>query len=407
MNVCFPAVMSGMERRRGKKKEDTKSLNNKNPINGHSKISYFKDIYTWTPSVHERRQSQAFQRAQSDRSRNIKIAARLFIFATMNVCFVLPCVFVFMALEGPASMAHKEMLYSEYRMLWLSRNMSRENVERLVRLQELACKNLQGWTYRHSLHLAYSIITTIGFGELAPVTELGKVVTIVYGTLGIVINILCLACLRVALGMSIYKLVWWYAKLKQGITRQIRSSIKVTFTLTLILLLWTITSVFTYSRGQTSLFVSWYNTFIAVTTIGFGDMVILDDFNKYLNDNLNFEQNIFLENFFQFLFMMAIILILALFSTLFEIIKQTNVRRVSKRVSHIVNIIHQTHTQGMNPILGVGRQSAVGSIVDVMPTIIENKNESTDEESDCYFLEEEDEPDNNDYDEVADAFGSV
>ncbi|XP_063681859.1 two pore potassium channel protein sup-9-like [Bolinopsis microptera] len=283
-----------------------------------------------------------------------------------------------MALEGPASVRHKQVLYQEYRQFLLSRKLSRVNVEKLIRVQEITCKQLRGnpWSYRHSLHLAYSIITTIGFGELAPITPLGKLTVIGYGTLGIVLNILCLASLRLLFSMLIYRLLWWYVRYKQGITRRARSVAKVTFTLLLICALWTVTSIFTLTRshGNWSWFLSWYSTFIAATTIGFGDMVILDDFNDG-------ESITVLEHMLQFLFMINIVLILALFSTLFELLKQTNVRRVSKRVSHIVNIIHQTQIQsrinnsGLNPILGVGRELAAGSVVEVMPTIRESESE--------------------------------
>ena len=308
----------------------------------------------------------------------MKIAARLFIFLLMNFLFIVPCVCVFMALEGPASVRHKQALYQEYRQFLLSRKHSRVNVEKLIRVQEITCKQLHGnpWSFRHSLHLAYSIITTIGFGELAPATPLGKLTVIGYGTLGIVLNILCLASLRLLFSMLIYRLLWWYVRYKRGITRRARSVAKVTFTLLLICVLWAFTSIFTLTRshGNWTWFLSWYSTFIAATTIGFGDLVILDDFNG--------ESITLVEHILQFLFMINIVLILALFSTLFELLKQTNVRRVSKRVSHIVNIIHQTQIQsrfnnsGLNPILGVGRELAAGSVVEVMPTIRESESES-------------------------------
>ena len=327
----------------------------------------------------------------------MKIAARLFIFLLMNFLFIVPCVCVFMALEGPASVRHKQALYQEYRQFLLSRKHSRVNVEKLIRVQEITCKQLHGnpWSFRHSLHLAYSIITTIGFGELAPATPLGKLTVIGYGTLGIVLNILCLASLRLLFSMLIYRLLWWYVRYKRGITRRARSVAKVTFTLLLICVLWAVTSIFTLTRshGNWTWFLSWYSTFIAATTIGFGDLVILDDFNGELGGYPlqhilptgappGGESITLVEHILQFLFMINIVLILALFSTLFELLKQTNVRRVSKRVSHIVNIIHQTQIQsrfnnsGLNPILGVGRELAAGSVVEVMPTIRESETES-------------------------------
>ncbi|KAL5253413.1 hypothetical protein ACHWQZ_G013259 [Mnemiopsis leidyi] len=326
---------------------------------------------------------QQFQRGGSDRGRSIKTAARMFIFAAMNFCFILPSVYVFMVLEGPASVQRKEALYREQQELLLARNISHMRIDKLVRVQEIMCKKMRGnpWTYRHSLHLAYSIITTIGFGELAPITPLGKLTAIGYGVFGIALNILCLGSLRLILNMLIYRLLWWYARCKRGITRHTRSFVKVTFTLVLITVLWAMTALFTYSHGSTnwSWFLSWYNTFIAVTTIGFGDVVIFDDFNNYLNIYHDLEPNTFLEHMLQLLFMINIILILALFSTMFELIQKTNVRRVSKRVSHIVNIIHQTQAKDkarLNPILALGRESVgAGSVMEVLPTIMEMESE--------------------------------
>jgi hypothetical protein len=105
-----------------------------------------------------------------------------------------------------------------------------------------------------------------------------------------------------------------------------------------------------------------YNIFIAVTTIGFGDMVVIEKGG--------------------FAFMMIIILILTLFSTLFEQIKQNNVSTVSKRISHLVNSINQAQSEYIviGPIISrqardmmtpCGRES-----LGIMPTIRESPGEN-------------------------------
>ena len=105
----------------------------------------------------------------------------------------------------------------------------------------------------------------------------------------------------------------------------------------------------TYSSGNWRFLTYLYNTFIAVTTIGFGDQVVLDDFDEYLEERLE-KSNWFVARILQFTFMTNIILILVLFSTFFEQLKQTNVKRVSKRVSHVVNIMNFAFLKSRGPI---------------------------------------------------------
>ena len=46
---------------------------------------------------------------------------------------------------------------------------------------------LEGWTYLDSLYFVVVTLTTIGYGDLAPTTELAKWVTIFYGLNGVAI----------------------------------------------------------------------------------------------------------------------------------------------------------------------------------------------------------------------------
>ncbi|MEY4747783.1 MAG: hypothetical protein RLZZ416_832 [Candidatus Parcubacteria bacterium] len=49
----------------------------------------------------------------------------------------------------------------------------------------LSYHGLEGWSYLDSLYFSVTTLTTIGFGDLSPHTEVGKIFTIAYVIVGI------------------------------------------------------------------------------------------------------------------------------------------------------------------------------------------------------------------------------
>lgn len=47
--------------------------------------------------------------------------------------------------------------------------------------------NVEGWSYLDSTYFLVITATTIGYGDLTPVTDLGKVITMIYSFVGIAI----------------------------------------------------------------------------------------------------------------------------------------------------------------------------------------------------------------------------
>jgi len=64
------------------------------------------------------------------------------------------------------------------------------------------------WTYAGALFYSIILITTIGYGHIAPKTTAGKVVTIFYAILGIPLMLLCLANIGDAMAHSFRFLYW-------------------------------------------------------------------------------------------------------------------------------------------------------------------------------------------------------
>lgn len=136
-------------------------------------------------------------------------------------------------------------------------------------------------------------------------------------------------------------------------------------------------------------------------------MVVLDNTHLAIEPRPPDEPKLFL--------LCTIILILALFSTLFEQIKQTNVHEVSKRISHLVNAMNQTNSRYVlvGPMLTrSGGSAAVASSdgdrrsrgsnrtdsVVVMPTIVELQRLMTDVDEDVEELESNSQRDSGDSD---------
>uniref|UniRef100_A0A3Q2P637 Potassium channel, subfamily K, member 5a n=1 Tax=Fundulus heteroclitus TaxID=8078 RepID=A0A3Q2P637_FUNHE len=140
-------------------------------------------------------------------------------------------------------------------------------------------KTFNNWNWPNAVIFAATVITTIGYGNIAPKTSNGRVFCIFYGLFGVP---LCLTWIS-----ELGKFFGGRAKhLGQFLTRKGFSLRKAQFTCTAIFLLWGVLVhlvlppfVFMSQEGWTYI-EGLYFSFVTLTTIGFGDLVAGVEPNK-------------------------------------------------------------------------------------------------------------------------------
>ncbi|XP_033836421.1 potassium channel subfamily K member 5-like [Periophthalmus magnuspinnatus] len=133
-------------------------------------------------------------------------------------------------------------------------------------------KQLNSWDWGNSVIFAATIVTTIGYGNVAPKTEGGRVFCILYGLCGIPLCLVWISQLGSFFGDRA-------RRLSQVLIRRGVSVKKVQLTCTVCFLLWGLILhllmpplVFMSMEGWTYL-EGLYFSFITLTTVGFGDYV--------------------------------------------------------------------------------------------------------------------------------------
>ncbi|XP_034714523.1 potassium channel subfamily K member 5a [Etheostoma cragini] len=140
-------------------------------------------------------------------------------------------------------------------------------------------KTFNNWNWPNAVIFAATVITTIGYGNIAPKTPAGRVFCILYGLFGVP---LCLTWIS-----ELGKFFGGRAKhLGQYLTKKGFSLRKAQFTCTAIFLLWGVLVhlvlppfVFMSQEGWTYI-EGLYFSFVTLTTIGFGDLVAGVEPNK-------------------------------------------------------------------------------------------------------------------------------
>uniref|UniRef100_G3T7U3 2P domain potassium channel Talk-1 n=1 Tax=Loxodonta africana TaxID=9785 RepID=G3T7U3_LOXAF len=143
--------------------------------------------------------------------------------------------------------------------------------------------NPSNWDFGSSFFFAGTVVTTIGYGNLAPSTEAGQIFCVFYALVGIPLNVVFLNHLGTGLRAHLATLERWEDQPRRS---QLPSQILQLLGLALFLTLGTLVILifppmaFSHVEGW-SFGEGFYFAFITLSTIGFGDYVVGTDPSKH------------------------------------------------------------------------------------------------------------------------------
>ncbi|CAK6962122.1 potassium channel subfamily K member 5a [Scomber scombrus] len=196
---------------------------------------------------------------------------------------------IFQVLEEPNwKLAEKQYSFQKAKILKDYPCLTEDDLDRILEVVSEAAgqgvtitgkKPFNNWNWPNAVIFAATVITTIGYGNIAPKTSAGRVFCIFYGLFGVP---LCLTWIS-----ELGKFFGGRAKhLGQFLTKKGFSLRKAQFTCTAIFLLWGVLVhlvlppfVFMSQEGWTYI-EGLYFSFVTLTTIGFGDLVAGVEPNK-------------------------------------------------------------------------------------------------------------------------------
>ncbi|XP_075155041.1 open rectifier K[+] channel 1 [Haematobia irritans] len=135
------------------------------------------------------------------------------------------------------------------------------------------------WTFYHSFFFAFTVCSTVGYGNISPTTTLGRMIMIVYSVIGIPINGILFAGLGEYFGKTFQAIYRRYKKYKMnhnvhyvppqlGLITTVLIALVPGITLFLLIPSW----VFSYFEDW-PYSLAFYYSYVTTTTIGFGDYV--------------------------------------------------------------------------------------------------------------------------------------
>jgi len=139
---------------------------------------------------------------------------------------------------------------------------------------------VDNWSFAQSFFFAVTVVTTIGYGHVSPLSDIGRIICIIYAIIGVPMTLLLLSMIVRKLLIVVNHSYLWFRH-RWNCERRSESTIRIVHLLILILfflaLFFIIPSIiFTYLEDDWSFIDAFYFCFISLTTIGLGDLVAGD-----------------------------------------------------------------------------------------------------------------------------------
>ncbi|CAF1558676.1 unnamed protein product [Adineta steineri] len=140
--------------------------------------------------------------------------------------------------------------------------------------------SVDNWSFAQSFFFAVTVVTTIGYGHVSPLSDTGRIICIVYAIFGVPMTLLLLSVIVRKLLILLNNTYLWFRykfssdRRSESKIRFIHLSLVLIFSLIFLFIIPSI--IFTYLEESWSFIDAFYFCFISLTTIGLGDLVAGD-----------------------------------------------------------------------------------------------------------------------------------
>ncbi|XP_046851009.1 potassium channel subfamily K member 4-like [Xenia sp. Carnegie-2017] len=196
-------------------------------------------------------------------------------------CYLIFGALVFQALEIENETRERQLLLNSRDDLQRRYNVSNEDLRRFVQLvqaiadQGFSDEWVNRWNFIGALFFSGTVVTTIGYGHLAPTTNGGRVFCIFYALIGIPLTWMLLARLGYMISSGVSSAISLFERqflLREPSKVDLKSAM-VTSLMALAMILFI--AIVAHYTEKWSFFDGIYFGFVTLSTIGFGDLVPL------------------------------------------------------------------------------------------------------------------------------------